>query len=778
MEGIMAKPFGAWKIGHYDAGDYEKIKGDYPPLLSALLCAREIIDLEQAKDFLRDDLDLLGDPFLMRDMDKAVTRILQALQMRERIAVFGDYDVDGITATSLVTHYLRGKGAVCEAYIPDRLTEGYGISEDALKNIASSGSTLVITVDCGVTAVEQCYTAKQLGLEIVITDHHECPEKLPEVIAVVDPRRKDCEYPFKGLAGVGVAFKLLCALEKTISGEDKTTEMLERYGDLTAIGTIADIMPVTGENRTIIRKGIEILRKGNRCGLRKLMDEIGLKFSNISGSDLSFMLVPKLNAAGRMGQVGVALDMVMTESDSDAEHLARRLCELTHDRRDVDSRIFTEICERLTHGDPNHKMTDPIVVAAGHWHHGVSGIVASRLADKFGVPSIVICWEDGIGRGSGRSFGNFSIFDALLALKDELTSYGGHFHAAGLTIKHGNLPNFINGLRKYYRDRKDEIGLAELPVDFTVDDMSLLSMDNVNSLADLSPWGPGNAPPILALTDARLETITPIGGDRHLKLKINKDGQTLECVWFGVSSKEFGFKPENLIDIAFEPIVNEFRGMFTVQLVVRDIHHATPPPPPPEPIEPPPPPATLTPTPVTFQPPPKSALLESALLNEPPLEPIEPPQPPMFAATPPPPAAFAATLTEVPAGQERPAKPPGYSRKNDALALCRKFLDGAELSPIEKILLKPSRADLVAVWTLIKSSGKDVPSELTAKVDRLTRVARIGNPSKTYLSLKVFEQAGLIRLDESDGKLGITLLERTSKDKADLEATGIMSRLS
>ncbi|MDR2606074.1 MAG: single-stranded-DNA-specific exonuclease RecJ [Oscillospiraceae bacterium] len=699
------KPFGDWKIGTYE--NTAALTEEFTPLVAALLSSRGFDDREKAKEFLRDDLELLADPFLMKDMDKAVTRIKQALQMKEKIAVFGDYDVDGITATCLLTSYLQSKGASCEPYIPERLTEGYGLSDEALRSITMSGTTLVVTVDCGVTGAEQSKLAKSLGLDLVITDHHECPDVLPDAIAVVDPRRKDCPYPFKGLAGVGVAFKLLCALE----GEGSSAKMLEEYGDLVAIGTIADIMPVVGENRAIIRHGIRSLRLGRRCGLRKLMEEAGLPFREVSGADLSFMLVPKLNAAGRMGQVHVSYDLIMTESDTEAAELAVKLCKLNGERREIENHIFTEICERLTHGNPERKITDPIVVAAGHWHHGVSGIVASRLAGRFGVPAIVICWENGVGRGSCRSFGNFSIFDALDVLKEDLISYGGHFHAAGLTIKHANLANFIPKLKQYYRESREQIGEPELAVDFAVDDLSLLSLENVESLMDLMPWGTENPPPVLALMSGKLDSVTSIGGDRHLKCKVTKGRETLECIYFGVSTKDFSLKPGSYVDLAFEPIVNEFRGVRSVQLILRDARRQV-------------------------------GYTRASSANT-------------TSRTAPAAAASAQT--------------------RDALTLCRRFFSGSELMPTEKFLLRPDRSDFAAVWRLLQTGISDYPPQAASRVERITRASGVGNPGKVYICLKVFEETGLITLDENNGLLEVTPVQR--KDKADLNSSEILKRL-
>ncbi|MDR2360506.1 MAG: single-stranded-DNA-specific exonuclease RecJ [Oscillospiraceae bacterium] len=566
------KPYLDWHIGKLDSTVVETLSKSYSRLMSALLCVRNITDIGQAHEFLRDDTALFSDPNLLADIDKATARIKLAIQNKERVAVFGDYDVDGITSTCVMTSYLISKGVPADAYIPDRLTEGYGLSEEAIITIAESGITLLISVDCGVTGAKETKIAKELGLDVVITDHHECPDTLPDASAVVDPCRADCAYPFKGLAGVGVAFAVLRALE----GTDKTEELIEEYGDLVAIGTIADIMPVIGENRAIIRRGVQSLRRGTRCGLRCLMSDCGIVHNKITGADLSFMLVPKLNAAGRMGKVRVAYDMIMCSDEKSASELSKTLCALNNDRRSVENKIFTEIRDSLLGGDVTAKVSEPIVAYSEIWHNGVSGIVASRLADTFGVPAVVICIENGVGRGSCRSFGNFSIFDALDSMKEELTTFGGHFHAAGLTIPQENIVSFSRRLKEYYKSKRKGSGKAQLMIDFKVSDNSMLSLDNVESLEDLAPWGPGNPPPILAITGAEILTIISIGGDRHLKLKIRKNGQIFESVCFGVSTKEFEFNEHDIIDIAFEPIVNEFRGSRSVQLIMRDVHRSAP----------------------------------------------------------------------------------------------------------------------------------------------------------------------------------------------------------
>ena len=560
------KAYGAWEVGKSDDAAAHAIwkSGCCRRLTAALLTARGIRTPEEADDFLREDPGLLQDPMTMRDMDKAVARIRQAVEKKETVAVYGDYDVDGITATALMCSWLRRQGLRCIPYIPERLTEGYGISEEALTGLAAQGVTLIVTVDCGVTAMAQVCRAAELGMDVVVTDHHECVGELPPAAAVVDPHRKDDDYPFKGLAGVGVAFKLVSALE----GPGSEAELLERYGALTALGTIADIMPVTGENRVLIRRGIWMLRTKEYAGLDSLMAAIFVDKRRLSGSDISFSVIPKLNAAGRMGRVRVAFDLLMAEDRREAGRLAGALCAMNAERRSVEDRVFREALDML--GDVRH-MEEPIVLASEHWHHGVSGIVASRLAEKFGVPAVIICLEGEEGRGSCRSAGEFSVFDALDDAKEELTSFGGHELAAGLTLRRERVDALRKHLAAYYRAHEGDRPQPHIPIDFCVEDPSYLTLEEIDALKLMSPWGVGNPPPTLCMRDVVAEALIPIGGDRHLKLVGVKNGYRFDCVFFGVSVRELGIHPGSLVDLAFEPGVNDFRGSRTVQLLLRDV---------------------------------------------------------------------------------------------------------------------------------------------------------------------------------------------------------------
>ena len=394
----------------------------YTPLLAALLARRGLDTPEAAESFLHGGPELLGDPLLLEDMDRAAARLRLAIERRETVAVFGDYDVDGITSACLVTSFLRAKGLDCEPYIPDRMEEGYGLNLAAMDTIKARGARLIVTVDCGITAAQEAGYAASLGMDMVITDHHECGAcPLPAAVAVVDPKRPGSRYPNADLAGVGVAFKLLCAVE---GGAER---VLSQYADLIATGTIADVMPLTGENRYIVRRGLAMLAESPRPGIRALLEESGALGRRISASTVGFTLAPRLNAAGRLGRADVAVRLLLTRDEGEAARLAAELCRLNRERQEIEHDIY-EAARRQLSGE---KPTAPIVLAAEGWHQGVIGIAASKLAEEFSLPTVMICLDGDSGKGSCRSCGDFNLFDALSACSGWLEGFGGHALAAG-----------------------------------------------------------------------------------------------------------------------------------------------------------------------------------------------------------------------------------------------------------------------------------------------------------------------------------------------------------
>lgn len=555
---------GEWKISGYDRETAVNLyRSGVNMLVSVLLASRGVTDLNGANKLINNDLSAVCDPFLLDDMDKAVERIKKAMETGEHIAVYGDYDVDGITSSCLLTSFFREKGCRCEIYIPERLEEGYGIKKTGIKTLADMGVTLIITVDCGITAVEEAEYASSLGVDIVVTDHHECGEELPKAVAVVDPKRHDGNYPEKSLAGVGVAFKLACAVEGA-----PVSEMLERYGDLVAVGTIADVVPVTGENRVFIRRGLDRIKRGGRIGITKLCEAAGIDRTQLTAGNVGFTLAPRINAAGRLGKTECAQKLLLTNDEKTAGGLAENLCELNRERQLLEGDIFLQALDMLKENPPEGR---PIVLSSSTWHQGVTGIVASRLTERYGLPAIIICLTDGVGKGSCRSVGSFNLYEALEANKDCILSFGGHEMAAGLTIEEGHIDELRERIGRHYTEVAKMPPAAELRIDFEVAKAEILSIENVQALSQLEPYGTDNQTPVMCLRNAEILSVIPICSGKHTKLWIEKDKESFECVFFSKTAEELRVREGGFADLAFTPQINEFRGRRSVQLNLLDI---------------------------------------------------------------------------------------------------------------------------------------------------------------------------------------------------------------
>ena len=539
-----------------------------PPLAALTLCARGLDTPEKASAFLDAGRGQLLDPFLMKDMDRAAARVRRALAAGEHIAVYGDYDVDGITSTCLLTDFLRREGGTVIPYIPDRMEEGYGLSCSAVSALHAKGVSLIITVDCGITAVAEAEFAASLGIDVVITDHHECKDRIPTAAAVVDPHRRDCGYPFKHLAGVGVALKLVLALG------DKTEEsaLLRRYADLAAVGTVADVMQVVGENRTIIRMGLAALKNTVRPGLRALLHEAGLTERPLTSVSIGYTLAPRINASGRMGCAGLAAELLLTSDPARGEALARELCALNRERQAVELDIYEECVAMADAMRPEDRPA--LVLAREGWHQGVVGIVASRLSEKYSCPTFMICLQDGKGKGSCRSFGGFNLFAALEQCRDLLEGFGGHELAAGFTILVEHIPAFHERMLELVRSSTGGAAMeAALEVDAEADP-ALLTQEGVLSLDLLEPYGTGNPKPVFSMSGCTVTNASEVGGGRHLKLKVTKGGRSFDAIFFSVSLAEAGLAPGDRVDLAFSPQINEFRGWRSVQLQLIDLRPA------------------------------------------------------------------------------------------------------------------------------------------------------------------------------------------------------------
>ena len=529
----------------------------FSPLLCQILALRGYDSAEAARHLLYGGKEEICDPLLMLGMDRARERVLRAIENGETVAVYGDYDVDGITSTCMLTDWLRRKGLTCYYYIPDRNEEGYGLNCGALDSLKARGVTLVITVDCGITAVEEAAYAKEIGVDMVITDHHECrPDALPDAAALIDCKREGDPYPNKNLAGVGVALKLLCACEGS------SDAALTRYADLVAIGTIADVMPLTEENRYLVRLGLKQITDSPRPGIAAMLKESSIDPARLNASSIGFSLAPRLNAAGRLGQASIAARLLLCRDHNTAASLARELCELNRRRQSIENEIWREANAQLKGQTPD----GPIVLASEEWNQGVIGIAASRLAEQYSLPAIIVCLNGDVGKGSCRSYGGFNLFEALSACSDKLIGFGGHALAAGLNVRRDKLDDFRRALREYYLANKPE-PVPEVQCDLLITDPALLSLENVRSLDLLEPYGNANPKPVMCISAVRLEAMSEVGGGKHTRLRIRMGSVPFECIFFSHSAADTGVREGDLIDLAFTPQINEYRGTVSVQLV-------------------------------------------------------------------------------------------------------------------------------------------------------------------------------------------------------------------
>ena len=557
----IALKYGIWNVARPESEPVNDLaRGGYSPLVAMILASRGIRDTRQAHSYL-DCGCSLPDPFLMKDMDLAAGRVGLAMARGEKIAVFGDYDVDGITATCLLTDLLRRLGADCVSYIPGRLEEGYGLNPLALHTLAEQGVKLIVTVDCGITAIDEARLCGELGMELVITDHHECKEALPEAVAVVDPHRPDCRYPHKTLSGVGVAFKLAAAL---CGNQD---EILDEYADMVCLGTVADVMLLQGENRVFVSRGLESLRHTRRPGIAALMKECGCAPEQVNAGTIGFMLAPRINAAGRMGRIELAVELFLTDDPRRAAGLAKSLCDLNRQRQAVESEIYDQAVSML----PQAKTPEAIVLSDESWHQGVVGIVASRIAEEYCCPTFLICLDGDHGKASSRSYGGFNLFTSLTALAPLLESYGGHELAAGFTINRRNIDEFRRQICQragaYYDGSAPR---TVLDVDCAIPP-EMLTLKAIDSLSVLEPCGSGCPKPVLMLENMTIDRITTVGGGKHTRLRLRQGRHLLNAIYFSATPESASIQPGDVVDVAFNPQINSFRGDDSVQLNILDI---------------------------------------------------------------------------------------------------------------------------------------------------------------------------------------------------------------
>ena len=551
------------------------------PLTALLLLNRGCNDPEGASRFLDAAGGELYDPFMMNDMDKAAKRVLAAASRREKIMIYGDYDVDGVTSVSILHKYLSGIGCDVSYYIPSRETEGYGVNKEAIGSFGKSGVTLIITVDTGITAGEEAEYAGSLGIDMVITDHHECREELPEAVAVVNPKRPDSSYPFAGLAGVGVAFKLICACEiERRPGEDReliVSGLSSRFLDLVAIGTIADVMPLIDENRILVRRGLELIKNSISPALAGLLEESGSKAydresgkCSITSSTVSFTLAPRINAAGRMERADVAVELFLSDDPAKISYYARKLCEANASRQEEENKIVASVVQRMGKPDKDQKT---IILSDDSWSSGIIGIVASRITDRFGTLSILVSFDGDTGKGSGRSVEGINLVEALSECSDLLIKYGGHSLAAGLSIERSRFEEFC----KRMNDVVERMSGGELPAPVIEYETEIkpndITLDQIRELDRLEPFGISNPAPLFRMNDVRVADIIELKGGKHTKLTVEKNGLRFTALMFGTPRAALDLISGDKIDMLFSISENEFRGNVSIQLIVKTIKH-------------------------------------------------------------------------------------------------------------------------------------------------------------------------------------------------------------
>ena len=556
-----------WLLKEFDKGRVLEISKKFKisPLTAIILYNRGVQTDEEITRFLSKDLGLMYDPFLMRDMDKAVERINAAKEAGEKITIYGDYDVDGITAIAILYKYLVENEIAVDYYVPDRMQEGYGVNRDALDKLKEQGSSLIITVDTGITAVEECEYAKSIGLDVIVTDHHECKEKIPEVYAAIDPKRKDCGYPFKSLAGVGVVFKLIQALD----GNGNIEALMDKYADLMCLGTVADISPLVDENRVIVTEGLKRFKNTTNIGLKALID-VSTNGKAITTSTIGYIIAPRINASGRLGCASRSVELFLTDDAEKAKELANSLCEENSLRQQTEQRMFKEALEYIeTH--PEIKDDKIIVIPHKDWHHGIVGIVSSKITEKFYKPSILFAIDGDEAKGSGRSVSGFNLFGALENCSDLLEKFGGHELAAGLSIKAENIEIFRKKINEYSKDIISETMLVPtITLDAAIK-VPYITIDTVHDINRLQPFGVDNPAPAFAVRNIKIHKISVMSEGKHLRMTLLKEGKYLDAVGFGMGEYYHHLDEGDFIDVAFALDINDYKGFQNVQLILKDI---------------------------------------------------------------------------------------------------------------------------------------------------------------------------------------------------------------
>ncbi len=555
-----------WKCYDTNLQQAKKLQSEYKisSLIATILANRNIINEEQIRKFIHPTRNDFYDPFKMPDMEQAVERILQAIEYNEKIIIYGDYDVDGITSITVLKRFLQDREVPVDYYIPNRIDEGYGLNKTAIQKIASKGYKLIITVDCGITSKEEIDLANELGIDVVITDHHEVPEELPKAIAVIDAKRKDSKYPFNQLAGVGVSFKLIQALSQKMQLPEK--EYL-KYLDIVCVGTISDIVPLLDENRVITKLGLKLVEQTKNMGLKALLEVADYK--KIDSNTISFGIAPRINACGRLADAKIALELFLTEDFEKAKEIASKLNEYNLQRQEMEKNIYDEAVEELSKKDEEEQI---IILGKEGWHHGVIGIVASKITEKYFKPSILICFEGEEGKGSGRSIPGFNLHEALTKNSEYLEKFGGHSMAVGVSIKTKNFEKLKKQLQEYGKSSNicDIIPIIYIDEETTLKDINIQA---VKQLELLQPFGEANKEPIFVCRKLKIQSIRTLSEGKHIKLTLKDDNYFIDVIGFQMGDLIEEYKLGDKVDVVGTLEINEFNGSEKVQMRLKDIMH-------------------------------------------------------------------------------------------------------------------------------------------------------------------------------------------------------------
>lgn len=553
-----------WEYYGKEEEKVEKIQKEFglSRLLSTILVNKGLENKEEIDVFLNPTRKDFHDPYLMPDMEIAVKRIIQAIENQEKVIIYGDYDVDGITSITVLKKFLSDRGLEVDSYIPNRLDEGYGLNKAAIDKIVSEGYKLMITVDCGISGIDEIDYANSLGLETIVTDHHEPAEVLPKALAVVDAKRKDNKYPNNQLAGVGVVFKLTQAISQVYNLEEK--EYL-KYLDIVCVGTISDIVPLVDENRVIAKLGLKLVEVTKNIGLKALLTSIGYK--KIDSSAISFGVAPRINACGRMGHEQEALKLFLTDNIVEATNITKKLNEYNKERQDIEKRIFEEVLVKIENGEKDKPC---IVLADENWHHGVIGIVSSKVTEMYYKPSILICFEDGEGKGSGRSIPGFDLHDALSKCDEHIDRFGGHSMAIGISVSKDEFNNFKNDFEEYVSNTNISELVPVIKVDEEVTSKDI-GINIVKELSMLEPFGEANKMPIFMYKNLRINSIRALSDGKHLKLTLKDEGTVIDAIGFNMGYLVDEFLLGDKVDVLGNLEINSFNGRESVQINLKDL---------------------------------------------------------------------------------------------------------------------------------------------------------------------------------------------------------------